>query len=44
KGNNAEVKCPRRSLRAGFKTIYAAVTTFDLDPLGLQIVTLPKWL
>ncbi|MFT4939370.1 MAG: hypothetical protein ACI88A_002410 [Paraglaciecola sp.] len=30
--------------RAGFKTIYAAVTTFDLDPLGLQIVTLPKWL
>ncbi|MFT4939808.1 MAG: hypothetical protein ACI88A_002857, partial [Paraglaciecola sp.] len=26
KGNNAEVKCPRRSLRAGFKTIYAAVT------------------
>ncbi|MFT5677274.1 MAG: hypothetical protein ACI808_003226, partial [Paraglaciecola sp.] len=30
-------------LRAGFKAIYAAVITFDLDPLGLQTVILPKW-
>ena len=28
---NEEMECPSRSLRAGFKVIYAAVAIFDLD-------------